>query len=98
MTANVQLEPEAQEFAQSTANPPYVYDLGREKGRQVRDQVQSGPIAKLPVGSVPTSQTCAAPDLLESNGWTSNRSCRAPSVPMPSRCRSAGTSCSSTPC
>jgi len=49
MSVNVQLEPEAQEFVKATANPPYLFDLGPEKGRQVVDQVQSGPVAKLPV-------------------------------------------------
>ncbi len=49
MSANVHLEPEAQEFAKATANPPYLFDLGPEKGRSVVDQVQSGPVSKLPV-------------------------------------------------
>ena len=29
------LEPEAQAFADATANPPFLYDLGPEKGREV---------------------------------------------------------------
>src|SRR5262245_30878949 len=49
MSVNVYLEPEAQEFAKATANPPYLFDLGPEKGRQVVDQVQSSPAAKPPV-------------------------------------------------
>jgi acetyl esterase len=40
------LEPAAQQFADATANPPYLFDLGPEKGREVVDQVQSGDIAK----------------------------------------------------
>jgi acetyl esterase len=49
MSATVQLEAEAQEFAKATANPPYLFDLGPEKGRPVVDQVQSGAVRKLPV-------------------------------------------------
>ena len=49
MSATVQLEPEAQAFTQATAHPPYLFDLGPEKGRPVVDEVQSGPVRKLPV-------------------------------------------------
>lgn len=42
----IQLETEAQEFAKVTANPPFLDDLGPEKGRITVDEVQSGPIAK----------------------------------------------------
>jgi acetyl esterase len=49
MGNDIHLEPEAQEFAKATANPPYLFDLGPEKGRQTVDEVQSGPVAKLPV-------------------------------------------------
>jgi acetyl esterase len=42
----VVLEPAAQQFADATANPPYLFDLGPEKGRQVVDEVQSGPVEK----------------------------------------------------
>lgn len=37
----VQLEKAAQEFAEATANPPYLFDLGPEKGREAVDEVQS---------------------------------------------------------
>ncbi|MBF9066460.1 alpha/beta hydrolase [Streptacidiphilus fuscans] len=40
------LEPEAQEFARATANPPYLFDLGPAEGRKAVDEVQSGEIAK----------------------------------------------------
>jgi acetyl esterase len=40
------LEPAAAEFAAATANPPYLFDLGPEKGRNAVDEVQSGEIAK----------------------------------------------------
>ena len=40
------LEPAAQEFADATANPPYLFDLGPEKGRETVDEVQAGAIDK----------------------------------------------------
>lgn len=46
MSATIQLEPEARDFAQATANPPYLFDLGPEKGRVLVDEVQSGTIDK----------------------------------------------------
>ena len=42
----VVLEPEAQEFVKATANPPFLFDLGPEKGRKAVDEVQSSPITK----------------------------------------------------
>ena len=47
MPATIQLESEAQAFAEATANPPYLFDLGPEKGRPVVDEVQSGAVDKL---------------------------------------------------
>ena len=44
--APVVLEPAAQEFADATANPPYLYDLGPIEGRKTVDHVQSGEIEK----------------------------------------------------
>src|SRR5882672_7161172 len=49
MKANVQLEPESQAVVKSTANPPYLFDLGPEKARQFVDRLQSGPVTKPPV-------------------------------------------------
>jgi acetyl esterase len=49
MTANphhLALEPAAQAFAEATANPPYLYDLGPIDGRKTVDEVQGGDIAK----------------------------------------------------
>ncbi|MEZ0069819.1 acetyl esterase [Streptacidiphilus sp. MAP12-20] len=40
------LEAEAQGFAEATANPPYLFDLGPVEGRKAVDEVQSGEIAK----------------------------------------------------
>jgi acetyl esterase len=61
----VVLEAPAQEFADATANPPYLFDLGPEQGRRTVEEVQSGAIDKPaadiedltvpggPVGDVP---------------------------------------------
>ena len=61
---SVVLEPAAEEFAQATANPPYLADLGPTKGREAVDEVQAGEIAKpevdveqLTVGDVPVRIT-----------------------------------------
>ncbi|MFE5816894.1 alpha/beta hydrolase [Streptomyces sp. NPDC056479] len=40
------LEPAARAFAEATANPPYLFDLGPAEGRKTVDEVQSGEIAK----------------------------------------------------
>ncbi|MFE1325437.1 alpha/beta hydrolase [Streptomyces sp. NPDC058741] len=40
------LEPAAAAFAEATANPPYLFDLGPAKGREAVDEVQSGEISK----------------------------------------------------
>src|SRR3954465_3011772 len=45
MTSNPVLEPAAKEFADATPNPPFLFDLGPDKGREVVDDVQSGEIA-----------------------------------------------------
>lgn len=49
LTKRVVLEPEAQAFADATSKPPFLADLGPEKGRAAVDGVQSGPVDKLPV-------------------------------------------------
>ncbi|MDT4925415.1 MAG: acetyl esterase, partial [Pseudonocardiales bacterium] len=46
MTTKPVLEPDAQAFADATANPPFLFDLGPEKGRETVDDVQSGETAK----------------------------------------------------
>lgn len=43
------LERAAQEFVEATANSPFLFDLGPEKGRKSVDEVQNGPIRKQPV-------------------------------------------------
>jgi acetyl esterase len=44
------LEPEAQEIADATANPPYLYELGPEGARKVLDDIQAAPVDKVEVG------------------------------------------------
>ncbi|MBG0853662.1 alpha/beta hydrolase [Streptomyces spinoverrucosus] len=44
------LEPEAQEIADATANPPFLYELGPEGARKVLDDIQAAPIDKAEVG------------------------------------------------
>jgi acetyl esterase len=53
--ATVVLEPAAQEFADATANPPFLADLGPIEGRKTVDEVQSGDIAKRDVDIEDTS-------------------------------------------
>ncbi|WP_328498443.1 alpha/beta hydrolase [Streptomyces sp. NBC_00414] len=40
------LEPAAAAFAEATANPPYLFDLGPVEGRRTVDEVQSGDVTK----------------------------------------------------
>jgi acetyl esterase/lipase len=46
MARTVYLEKAAREFAEATSKPPFLFDLGPEKGREAVDQVQSSPIDK----------------------------------------------------
>jgi acetyl esterase len=54
-TTQVVLEPAAQAFADATANPPYLFDLGPVEGRKAVDDVQSGEIEKPDVEIQDTS-------------------------------------------
>jgi acetyl esterase/lipase len=47
--ANHVLEPEAQDFADATATPPFLYEIGPEAARKVLDDVQAAPIEKVAV-------------------------------------------------
>jgi Esterase/lipase len=49
MTYRIQLELEAQAFAEAAAKPPFLFNLGPKQGRTVFDEVQAGPASKLPV-------------------------------------------------
>ncbi|MDQ0809606.1 acetyl esterase [Streptomyces sp. B3I7] len=44
--SDIVLEPAAQEFADATAEPPLLYELGVEGARKLLDDVQSGPVEK----------------------------------------------------
>lgn len=46
MTTPVTLEPAAKAFAEATAKPPFLFDLGPVEGRKVVDQVQGGDVVK----------------------------------------------------
>jgi acetyl esterase len=43
------LEPAAQQFADATSQPPFLYEIGHDAARKVLDDVQAAPIAKLDV-------------------------------------------------
>jgi acetyl esterase/lipase len=47
--SDIILETAAQEFADATAKPPLLYELGVEGARKLLDDVQSGPVEKLDV-------------------------------------------------
>ncbi|KQX48327.1 alpha/beta hydrolase [Paenibacillus sp. Root444D2] len=46
MPNKIHLEAAAQKFAEDTAKPPFLFDLGPEKGRETVDKVQSEPVHK----------------------------------------------------
>ena len=45
----VVLEPAAQALADATSTPPFLFELSPDKARQVLEDLQSGPVAKLPI-------------------------------------------------
>src|SRR2546421_9918081 len=49
MTNRIQLEPEAQAFAEAAASSPWPSTLGPQQGRLALDEAQAGPVSKLPV-------------------------------------------------
>jgi acetyl esterase len=55
VTAKPVLEPAAQDFAEATANPPYLFDLGPDKGRETVDEVQAGDVVKPDVDITDTT-------------------------------------------
>ncbi|MFX3631721.1 MAG: alpha/beta hydrolase [Candidatus Pristimantibacillus sp.] len=46
MKKRIILEPEAQKFVEATANPPYLFELGPDKGRLEVDKTQAGEVHK----------------------------------------------------
>lgn len=51
MTTRIHLEPEARAFVETAGTPPFLFNLGPEKGRMALDEAQSGPVSELPVDS-----------------------------------------------
>jgi acetyl esterase len=49
MTSRIQLEPEAQAFAEAATKPPWLFTLGPEHGRTALDEMQAGQVSTLPV-------------------------------------------------
>jgi acetyl esterase len=49
MTSRIQLESEAQAFAEAAAKPPFLFTLGAQKGRIALDEAQAGQVNTLPV-------------------------------------------------
>src|SRR5205823_1690790 len=49
---NPVLEPAAQEFADATAKPPFLYDLGPVEGRKTVDGVQAGEGVERPAADI----------------------------------------------
>ena len=43
------LEPAAQQLADATAGPPFLSELGYPAARKLLDDIQAGPVQKLPV-------------------------------------------------
>src|SRR5687767_5818820 len=43
------LEPAAQEIANATSKPPFLYELGADGARKVLDDIQAAPVDKLEV-------------------------------------------------
>jgi acetyl esterase/lipase len=50
-SGSIVLEPAAQQFADATSQPPFLYEMGPEKARRVLDDLQAEPIEKLEVDS-----------------------------------------------
>jgi hypothetical protein len=49
MTGRIQLELEAQAFAEAAAKPPFLFTLGPTKGRVALEEAQAGQMSTLPV-------------------------------------------------
>ena len=71
----IYLEPEAQAFADAVANPPFLYELGAEKGRAIFDDLQSAPVEK-PAVQIEDTVIKGGP-----SGFVSIRIMRPPNAP-----------------
>jgi acetyl esterase/lipase len=49
VTNKVVLEPAVQKLADATSKPPFVYELGYADARKVLNDLQAGPVEKLPI-------------------------------------------------
>jgi len=58
MVATIQLEPEAAAFTEAAAQPPFLYQLGPEKGRLGLNALQAAPESELPVEVEDRAITC----------------------------------------
>ena len=54
------LEPAAQDLADATAKPPFLYELAPDRARKVLDDIQAASISKLDVDLGPLGRTAAA--------------------------------------
>lgn len=77
MSDQVKLEPAAEKFVQDTANPPFLFDLGPEKGREQVNQVQSSDVKK-PQVEIQDLEVKGGP-----NGTVSVRIVRPPNTKAP---------------
>jgi acetyl esterase len=61
----VVLETAAQEFADATSHPPFIYQLSPDKAREVLEDVQRSPIDKPAVAiediTIPAGRTARSP-------------------------------------
>src|SRR5215216_4853093 len=57
----VVLEPAAKQFADATAEPPYLFELPVDVGRRTVDEVQSAPIGK-PTADIEELEVAAGPN------------------------------------
>jgi len=55
------LEPEAQAFAEATAVPPFLYELGPEGARKVLDDLQAAPVENPTVDGTWTTVPATTP-------------------------------------
>jgi acetyl esterase/lipase len=60
--AELVLEFAVQELADATSNPPFVYELDYADARKVLDDVQSGPVEKLPIDEEWITVPCSCGD------------------------------------
>src|SRR6185312_17521983 len=64
-TAGIVLEPAAQELADATSDPPFVYELDHVDARKVLDDLQSRPVKKPAIDedwiTVPCAQLAPGP-------------------------------------